>query len=222
MLNDGMVRAVVGIKGGLNPEDTAKLERRFGRGPVDAGKVTVVNADQVTYADVSTRPKDMQYQELARNAKEEILGGLGVAQSLLGNTKGTTFDNAAQDKFNFWSETMPPPLKLVAAELVDPKDDQDLEPFFDMSGVEALQLPLRAKREEARAEFAAGLRSIESYAELAGYEVFSTEETRGLWLPNTGRLQVAQTPEDVVAVEKRREEVAAQLAVGAASQGLPG
>ncbi|MBC9000495.1 phage portal protein [Micromonospora aurantiaca (nom. illeg.)] len=215
MLNDGHVRAIVGIKGGLNGEDTTKLERRFGRGPVDAGKVTIVNSDQVSYADLSARPKDMLYEQLTRNAREEILGGIGVPESLLGISKGSTFDNAAQDKYNFWTETMPPPLELIAAEMVDPLDERDLEPEFDLSGVEALRLPQRAVREEARLEVQQGLRTIESYAELAGYEVHSTPETRALWLPNTGKAQIPQTPEDVEEAEKRREEMAAQMAPAA-------
>ncbi|XTZ13918.1 phage portal protein [Micromonospora echinospora] len=211
MINDGLVRAIVGIKGGLQPGDAERLERRFGRGPVDAGKVTVVNADQVTYADVTARPRDMQYQELSRNAREEILGGIGVPESLLGISKGSTFDNAAQDKFNFWSETMPGPLELIAAELVDPLDERDLEPEFDLSRVEALQLPKQRQREEARLEVQQGLRSIESYAELADIEVFSTPETRALWVPNTGKGQIPQTPEDVQEAEKRRQEMLAQM-----------
>ncbi|WP_431976073.1 phage portal protein [Micromonospora haikouensis] len=182
MSNDGQTRAIIAVKGDMNTTDSARLERRFGSGPVDAGKVSVVTADGLSYIDLSAHPRDMQYEHLAKNAKVETLAALGVPESQLGNAADRTYANAEAEGYMFWSITMASILRLIASAFYDP-EDEDLEPAFNTEDVPELQLPQRARRLEAREEVAAGLRSIKSYAELAGIKVVSTPETEALWLP---------------------------------------
>ncbi|MCX5070817.1 phage portal protein [Micromonospora lupini] len=192
MSNDGQTRAIIAVKGDMNNTDSGKLERRFGSGPVDAGKVSVVTADGLAYIDLSAHPRDMQYENLAKNAKIETLAALGVPESQLGNAAERTYANAEAEGYMFWSITMASILRLIAVAFYDP-EDEDLEPWFNTEDVPELQLPQRTRRLEAREEVAAGLRSIKSYAELAGITVVSTPETEALWLPQ-GKTPLDQSP----------------------------
>lgn len=187
MRNDGRPGGIVGITGpdhgaGLNDEDMERLEARFGRGPMEAGKVSVVEGD-VSYADLAAKPRDSQYQGVSRNAKTEILGAFGVPESVLGNSSERTYANAEAEAFNFWRITMIPHLgRIAAAFLPDVEDGQ--RPRFNLDAIDVLELPAREARREAREEVAMGLRSIKSYAELAGYgdQVEDLPHMRAHWI----------------------------------------
>lgn len=187
MRNDGRPGGIVGITGpdhgaGLNDEDMEKLEARFGRGPMEAGKVSVVEGD-VSYADLAAKPRDSQYQGVSRNAKTEILAAFGVPESVLGNSSERTYANAEAEAFNFWRITMIPHLgRIAAAFLPDVEDGQ--RPRFNLDAIDVLELPAREARREAREEVAMGLRSIKSYAELAGYgdQVEDLPHMRAHWI----------------------------------------
>lgn len=187
MRNDGRPGGIVGITGpdhgaGLNDEDMERLEARFGRGPMEAGKVSVVEGD-VSYADLAAKPRDSQYQGVSRNAKTEILAAFGVPESVLGNSSERTYANAEAEAFNFWRITMIPHLGRIAAAFLPDVDDGQ-RPRFNLDAIDVLELPAREARREAREEVAMGLRSIKSYAELAGYgdQVEDLPHMRAHWI----------------------------------------
>ncbi|MBM0201908.1 phage portal protein [Micromonospora sp. STR1s_5] len=232
MSNDGQTRAIIAVKGDMNNTDSGKLERRFGSGPVDAGKVSVVTADGLAYIDLSAHPRDMQYEHLAKNAKIETLAALGVPESQLGNASERTFANAEAEGYMFWSITMASILRLIAVAFYDP-EDEDLEPWLNTEDVPELQLPQRTRRLEAREEVAAGLRSIRSYADLAGITVVSTPETEALWLPQGKtpldqspgagkRVQLPTAPADQQAPQEATEDAAATEQPQPGQPGKPG
>jgi phage portal protein BeeE len=186
MKNDGASKGIVAVKGLAGEDDAARIEARFGRGPQDAGKLTVVSAEALGYQDLSAHSRDMQYKDLAENSKLEILVGFGVPESQIGNASNRKYSNAEQEGYSFWSITMADHNSLIAAAFSQ-EADAGWEPWLDVSGVEALQLPLRQRREEARAEFSAGLRTPLDYADVAGIDLESTPETRALWMPGAQR-----------------------------------
>lgn len=185
--NDGRPGGIVGVGGVDEDVDDSILdaiERRFDKGPHNAGKLTAV-AGQLSYVDLGSKPRDAQYGTLAHNAKTEILVAFGVPESQLGNAADRTFANAEQEGLAFWTQTMAQHNRLVVSAF-EADSPTELRGFLDTSEIEVLQVPQRARRAEAREEVAAGLRSIISYARLAGYgdEVDDTAETRALWLPS--------------------------------------
>lgn len=199
MRNDGRPGGILAVDGDMDEEDMDRIEDKFGRGPVDAGRLSVI-AGQLSYVDVAARPRDMQYVHTAKNSKDEILSFFGVAESVMGNASGRTFANAETELYGFWSITMRNILSLVASAFDDNADDT-LLPLFDTEAIEVLQIPKQKARAEAREEVTLGLRSIESYIRFAGRgdEIESTPETRALWIPS-GKAPLAATEADKIAM----------------------
>jgi HK97 family phage portal protein len=182
MRNDARPGGIVGINGDMSDGDMEKLEATFARGPAEAGKLTVV-AGEVSYVDSVVRPRDAQHGQTSDRAKVEILDAFGVPESMFGNAGGRTFDNAGQEGYNFWTITMAPFLDLQVTG-VDELSEPELEGFFDVSHVPALAAAEAAKREEARAEWAAGLISIDQYLEATGKDPYGLPATRALIIAN--------------------------------------
>ncbi|MEU4229540.1 phage portal protein [Nonomuraea sp. NPDC026600] len=195
--NDGRPGGIVAIEGRSNEADARLLESRFGRGPTEAGKVTVISG-KLSYVDLASRPRDMAYGDMANKAKEETLAAFGVGESVLGNSSGRTFDNAEQELFNFWTVTMPPHLRLISAGFDDDTDD-DVVGEFDISNVEVLRRTAAARRAEAREELEKGAISLDEYRQIADYEPFDLPHTRALYV-SQGRTPIPTREEDAVAL----------------------
>ncbi|MEU8272588.1 phage portal protein, partial [Sphaerisporangium sp. NPDC049002] len=217
--NDARPGGVLAIDGELDPGEMDRVEGKFGKGPAEAGKLTVIHG-QVSYIDLAVRPRDMQYSEVARTAKTEILAAFGVPESVIGYAADRTFDNAEQEFYNFWSITMPPFLTLLASGL-DVDFDDDLDGFFDTTGVEVLQRVEVARREEARKEFDAGLISVDEYRAVAKRDPIGIPRTRALFLP-MGKLVVATSDADQKTIdEENAAKVPAALQDNAGVPGQP-
>jgi HK97 family phage portal protein len=200
MRNDGRPGGVLGVNGDIEDEEMDRIEARFGRGPVEAGKLSVIQGE-LKYIDLAATPRDMQYGATSKNAKLEILAGFMLGESLF-NASERTFANAEQEEYNAWTGPVSRHNRIVVSGWDEDSDD-DLVGFLDTSEVQALQIPERSRREEARGEVAAGLRSIYSYAKIAGHadEMEETAETRALWRP-AGSTPIAAKQEDVEALKK--------------------
>jgi HK97 family phage portal protein len=189
MRNDSRPGGILAVRGpngggGLGEKEAEKLESRFGPGPSEAGKMSVITGD-MTYIDPVGRPRDVHYPELSRNMKIEILTAFGLDESIVGDTSGRTYSNAEQAWENFWLlDPMPSHLELLSTGW-GPLIGEDYEGEWDTEKVEVLQRAKARIREEARAEVAAGLRSIKSYADVAGYgeDIPDTPQMHALWIP---------------------------------------
>jgi HK97 family phage portal protein len=216
MKNDGRPGGVLGVAGDMEDSAMDRIEAKFGRGPAETGKLTVL-AGEVSYVDTSARPRDMQYGQTSTTAKIEILGGFGVPESQLGNASGRTFDNAEAESYIYWERTMLPHCKLVASGF-DEDSEEEFKGELDTSTIEVLELPKRQRRAEARLEVEGGLRSPFSYAQVAGIEeVEDTPDTRALYLPS-GKQKIASTEKDYNDEQKKAEEEAKAQAEAAAAQ----
>lgn len=205
MRNDGRPGGVLGVKGpngetrDISPAEMDRIESRFGKGPVEAGKLSVI-AGELSYTDLATRPRDMQYGQTSRNSKIELLSAYGVPESVMGYSAERTFDNADNELYVYWTRTQPAHIEIMTSGFNEDTDD-DLEPFLDTSDVEVLERAERARRDEARTEVDKGLRSIYSYAKLAGIEdeIDETPMTRALYIPQ-GRTPLPSREEDAEAL----------------------
>ncbi|MEW9530783.1 phage portal protein [Microbispora sp. NPDC049125] len=218
--NDARPGGVIAIGGELDESDMDRIEDKFGKGPTEAGKLTVIAGD-VSYVDLATRPRDMAYEAMAKSARNEILTAFGVPESLLGHAAERTFDNADAELYAYWTITMPPFLNLLLTGFDEDSDD-DLEGTFDLSHVEVLQRAAIARRDEARKEYELGLISINEYRELSGREPFDMPRARSLWV-TSGKQLVPTSDKDAKALDEeamKKFEEAQRLAppVGTTAQ----
>jgi HK97 family phage portal protein len=200
--NDGRPGGIIGVRSAKGPDvrisdrEMERLNDRFGKGPIEAGKLSVVGGD-VSYVDLAAKPRDLAYADLAQLVKEQVLSAFGVAESIIANASKSTFSNSGQEWTNFWSvDPMPTHLDIISTGF-DLNPDDDLYPGWDTRKVPALQAAIIARREEARTEVEKGLRSRKSYADMAGYgdEIDDTPETRALWVP-AGATPIASRAKD--------------------------
>ncbi|WP_433357718.1 phage portal protein (plasmid) [Microtetraspora malaysiensis] len=180
--NDARPAMAVGVKGDLSDGQVRRIEEQFGRGPMESGKLSVVNAE-LSMVDLGARPREMSYSDMAARAKEEVLGAFGVGETVLGNASGRTYDNADAELFQFWAITMLPHLDIVTSGFRPVLDDEDESAEHDTSTVEVLRRPEVARRQEAREEFDKGLLSPKEYREIAGHEEVDNAYTRALYVP---------------------------------------
>jgi HK97 family phage portal protein len=197
MKNDGRPGGVLAVDGDMDEDDMDRVEGRFGTGPTEAGKLTVING-KVSYVDLAARPRDMQYSVTAHSAKVEILAAFGVPESVLGYAADRTFANADAELYNFWTITMPPHLDLLATGFDEDSDDS-LETFLDTEDVEVLQRTKIARRAESREEYDKGLISPDEYRESAGYDRVDNPQTRALYLPS-GKTPIPTSDKDAEAL----------------------
>lgn len=188
--NDGRPGGLLGIKGNMDPEDKAEVRRRFGGGPREAGRTTVIKADELSWVDTAINPRDAQFAEIMRITKTDILDAFGVYESLIGNASGRTFDNAAQEKTNFWQETMPPHLDIITGAfdyLTSGGIEDDLYLVHNTEGVPILQKSREDRDKALKDLFDAGLITADEFREETGRELRDTEGARTLWIAGTKR-----------------------------------
>ncbi|MFB8026003.1 MULTISPECIES: phage portal protein [unclassified Streptomyces] len=185
----------------LSDKEMDRLESRFLPGSDYAGHVSVVGAGPggMNYVDLAARPREMAYEHAAQNAKIEILAAFGVPESVTGNASGRTFDNAEQEEYGYWIHTELPHLELISDAFAGDLGGLDLSIRFDTSTVEALELPRRKRRAEAREEWMAGLISADEYRRRAGLPAFDNPHTRALWI-SPQKAPVPARPEDAAAL----------------------
>jgi HK97 family phage portal protein len=200
--NDARPGGIVAVDtGSLTDSDMDRLEARFLPGSQYAGHVSVVGAGPggMNYVDLATKPREMAYEHASQNAKIEILGAFGVPESVTGNASGRTFDNAEQEEYGFWIHTELGHLALISDAFAGDVGDLDLKIRYNTSTVQALELPRRKRREEARSEFDAGLISIDEYRRRAGMPAYNNPHSRALWI-SPQKAPVPLRPEDAAAL----------------------
>ncbi|MFC4014623.1 phage portal protein [Nonomuraea purpurea] len=207
MLNDGRPAGIVSVEGRTNPAEAAKLEERFGRGPVEAGKLTVIGGGKLSYVDLGATPRDMAFGEMAARAKEEVLAAYGVGETVLGNSSGRTWDNAEQELFTFWTITMKGHLRIVSTGF-GPDTAKGVRGEFDTSTVEVLRRTAEARRREARDEVKEGLISPDEYRTIAEYEPYDLPHTRAIYIAQ-GKTPIPTRPEDAEALGLASPDAAA-------------
>ncbi|MFD7334913.1 phage portal protein [Streptomyces violascens] len=215
--NDARPSGLVGIDvDGLDQREIDRIQQRFASGAQHAGETVVIGSGPggLNYVDTSTRPRDMAYEATSKTAKDEILAAFGVAESIVGNASERTYANADREEWNFWQHTELPHLALVASGF-DLDLDDGWTVRFNTSGVEALEYPRRQRREEARAEWNAGLITADEYREIAGRRAFDVPHTRALWI-SPQKAPVPANEQDAAALGVAQDPAAGAL------PGMPG
>lgn len=200
--NDARPGGIVAVDtSSLSDREMDRLESRFLPGSEFAGHVSVVGSGPggMNYVDLAARPREMAYEHAAQNAKVEILGAFGVPESVTGNASGRTFDNAEQEEYGYWVHTELPHMELISNAFAGDLGGDNRAIRFNTSTVEALELPRRKRRAEAREEWNAGLISADEYRRRAGLPAFDNAHTRALWI-SPQKAPVPARPEDAAAL----------------------
>ncbi|MGG2460139.1 phage portal protein [Streptomyces sp. RGM 3693] len=212
--NDARPSGIIGIDvDGLDQREIGRIQQRLAPGAQHAGETVVVGSGPggLNYVDTSTRPRDMNYETLSQTAKVEVLAAFGVPESVIGNASERTYANADREEWNFWQHTELPHLALIASAFdLDLEDDWSLR--FNTTPVAALEYPRRTRREEARAEWNAGLITVDEYREIAGRLPFNTPQSRALWI-SPQKAPIPATDQDAAALG---------MAQGSPAEAMPG
>ncbi|NUL21832.1 phage portal protein [Streptomyces lunaelactis] len=215
--NDSRPSGIVGIDvDGLDQREIDRIQQRLAPGAQHAGETVVVGSGPggLNYVDTSTRPRDMNYEALSQTSKDEILSAFGVPESIVGNASERTYANADREEWNFWQHTELPHLSLLASAFdLDLDDGWSLR--FNTSTIEALEFPRRQRREEARAEWNAGLITVDEYRQIAGRRPFNVAHTRALWI-SPQKAPVPANEQDAAALGVAQDPAAGAL------PGMPG
>jgi len=204
LANDGRPGMLVGVRGQLGVDDARELERRFGGGPNEAGKTTVIEADDIIVQDMSGSPRDIQWLEAVRGSKEDILLAFGTPESVLGNASGRTFDNADAEQEGWWEQTMLPFMDGMAAGydiLTVGGNEDDYFVAHDYDKVDVLQRKKRRDADRAANEVGEGLATIDDYMKVVGREPLNVPGSRVLWVPS-GKVPVGRSDADTEAAAK--------------------
>jgi phage portal protein BeeE len=124
LARDGRPAGLVVINSETTDGDLDELERRFS-GMGATGEIAFIESPPdvqgrgggITWQDFGTKPRDMAYTQLSKNAKDEILTGIGTPESVAGNASGRTFDNADAEEEGFHKNNVLPNLQLILSAL---------------------------------------------------------------------------------------------------------
>lgn len=186
LLNDGRPGMIVSVAGDMEDDDLKELKTRFGGGPSQAGRTTVISSDGVQAVDTSASPRDVGWQNAVQGSKDDILLSFGVPESVLGNASGRTFDNADAEWANFWEATMVPFCDGLASGFDILTVGGITDDFFVAHNYDTVDVLQRHKREkEARAlqHFQSGAISLDDYRSVLNLPKLDVPASRVFWLP---------------------------------------
>lgn len=199
MQNDGRPGGLLAVKGDLDEDDAAELRRRFSGGPQQAGRTSVISADEVNWVDTAVTPRDAQYVQTLGLTDAELMMGMGLSKTILGDSSGTTFDNADADWEVYWRTTARDHMDLIESGFDEDTPD-GMHIRHDVSSIAVLQRDLQQRLDKASADFKAGLITLDEWREIAGKEPLDVPGSRVVWIP--GGLVPIGTQEDTAAAEK--------------------
>lgn len=204
LLNDGRPGMIVSVSGDMEDEDARELKARFGGGPSQAGRTTVISADGVSAVDTSANPRDVGWQSAVQGSKDDILLSFGVPVSVLGDASGRTFDNADAEWANYWEATMVPFCDGLAAgfdSLTIGGITDDFLVSHNYDGVDVLQRHKRDKESRALGQLQVGAITMDDYRDTLGLPRLDIPATRVLWMP-PGNVPVGMNDKDTKDVQK--------------------
>lgn len=199
VLNDGRPGTVIGVTGDLNDDEMDRIERKFGGGPTDGGRTTVLAGD-LKAVDMATTPREADYRGTRLAGKDEILFATGVAESVAGNASGRTFANADQEWENFWVVTEVPWMASLCEPWQQDAPSAGCKLAHNLSNVAVLERH-KAEKETREIELlAAGVQSIDQFLEATGRQPYDLPWTRCLWFP-AGMTWLPAAEDDIEALK---------------------
>lgn len=181
---DGRPGGILSIKGVLDPETAQVLEARF-NSATNPGRTTAISADAMSYQDLSSTPRDMQWSDVMDRMKNEAAMVFGVPESLMGDASGRTFDNADAEYATFWEGRIGPLIGMLDDQLdvLTGGYADDLWLRHDVSDVWVLSRHEREEEDRITADYNAGLVTVDDVRVAKGLDPLDIPASRVLWLP---------------------------------------
>jgi HK97 family phage portal protein len=139
-----------------------KINNKFAE---NRGKISVVDWD-FAFERIGQTGREMDFTKTDEASARKTALSFGYPPELLGFKDGATFNNRAEAKEFLWTNTIIPHLNHVLCDL-SLLIGEDL--FPDLQGIPALAGLMARKREAARADFQAGIISLEEARIEGGY-----------------------------------------------------
>jgi len=128
-----------------------KAWQKMNEGPKNRGKTAVLSG--LKYVEVNRLHKDMDFVNLRKMLREEVLAAFGVPQSMVGILDQANYSNMKEQTRVFWTQTMIPEIRkfesIMTLRARQITGDQNTVIQADLSKVEALR-----EDEQARATIA--------------------------------------------------------------------
>lgn len=201
LVNDGRPAGLLTIGGGMSEDDVAILNQRFG-GRAEPGRITVIEADDANFEDLSTTPRDAAYSQLRPAVRDEVLGAFGVPRSRTGDASGITQDQAEVEEFIYWNVTVLPLidiLNLYYGSLTPGGDNDDIWVRHDTSGIRALQRPIREDQQRAIERYRDGLSTLDETRDALDQEPANVPGSKTFFIP-AGKVAIPASDEDAAGV----------------------
>lgn len=214
MANDGRPGGILAVRGPMPEGDVEILRRRMST--PNPGVVSVVESEGMSFADLSTTPRDAAYKELSNTVKNEILVAFGVGESVIGNASGRTYDNADAEENVYWRITLAPLIRFLDmpfSSLTPGGDDDDVWVRHDTSRVQALQKPIRDNEARVVEQFREGTRTLNDVLTVFKMPTIDVPGANAYFIA-AGKIGVAKDPADQEALETLK-------AIGGGAEGEP-
>ena len=153
--NNGRPDAILQSDAPISPEAQKKVAEAWKKsygGPKNRGKVAILSG--MKYQEINRLHKDMDFVNLRKMLREEILAAFGVPQSMVGILDQANYSNMKEQTKTFWTQTMIPEIRkfesvltLRAAQITG--DDKTIIQA-DLSTVEALRADEQARASVAQ------------------------------------------------------------------------
>ncbi len=153
--NNGRPDAILQSDAPISPEAQKKVAEAWKKsygGPKNRGKVAILSG--IKYQEINRLHKDMDFVNLRKMLREEILAAFGVPQSMVGILDNANYSNMKEQTKVFWVQTMIPEIRkfesvmtLRAAQITG--DDKTVIQA-DLSTVEALRTDEQARASVAQ------------------------------------------------------------------------
>lgn len=215
MAKDGRPGGILAVKGPV-PEADVEIMRSRLNNYGDPGAISVIESEGMSFADLSTTPRDASYTNLANQVKNEILVAFGVAESVIGNASGRTYDNADAEENVYWRMTCNPLIHFVDMHLSDMtpgRDSDDLWVRHDTSTVQALQRPIRENETRVIEHFREGTATLNDVLAVLKQDPLEMPGANTYFIP-AGKVGIGRD-------ETEQQAIANLKAVGGAEAGAP-
>lgn len=188
--NDGRVSQLIALKAdnGMNPTDVDQIKQMFGGGVGRAGETRVVEADQISVAQVGGGPADAQYNNMLNGTKQDIMEAFGVSEPFISWATNRTWDNAGVELYATWSGTMRWHCKGFASGFMPLVRDEGSAASedttvlaHDFSKVPELQKPGNDRADRAQASWTAGTATLDEVRAAQGRKPFGVPLAQVVW-----------------------------------------
>lgn len=183
-MNNAQPSGVLQTEQPLGPEQYQRLKDQWNskyRGSKNAGKMAILESG-LKYQQIGAAPKDVQFPDVSKELRDEIMACFGVPASKLGLSEGVNRANSDTNDYTYQKETILPRLTLIERKL-----NSDLMPIYDNNLNAEFDNPVPEDNQfivDERVKYIqCGFTTIDEEREKEGLDPFNLPETQNPLIP---------------------------------------